>query len=208
LTSATNKGKFIARLNAPRGSSERWRGELIEITGQLADHAAQKENLDRFYRLLAERDFAPGDTSFVEPLPADASGSFHIAGNERCRECHEDDCRLWKDSKHAAAWESLATKGSHVDAYCQQCHTTGYGLPGGFESVRRSPSLVAVGCESCHGPSLAHAQHEETPTAFAGQAESQCVRCHDRENSPNFVYDEYWTKIEHGETSNKPEVGT
>jgi hypothetical protein len=208
LTSATNKGKFVARLNAPRGSSERWQGELIELTGQFADHVDQEENLDRFYHSLAERDFRPGDTSFVAPLPADVLGSFRIAGNERCRECHEDDCRLWKESKHAVAWESLAAKGAHVDAYCQQCHTTGYGLPGGFESARRSRSLGAVGCESCHGPSLAHAQHEETPTAFVGQADSQCVRCHDRENSPDFAYDKYWAKIEHGDTSIKQEVGT
>jgi hypothetical protein len=26
------------------------------------------------------------------------------------------------------------------------------------------------------------------------------VRCHDRENSPKFNYDQYWDKIKHGET--------
>ena len=44
----------------------------------------------------------------------------------------------WRKSKHAAAWKSLEAKGAHVDPDCQRCHTTGYGLPGGFASVRRS----------------------------------------------------------------------
>ncbi len=25
-----------------------------------------------------------------------------------------------------------------------------------------------------------------------------CIRCHDRENSPQFGFDEYWALIEHG----------
>jgi hypothetical protein len=34
-------------------------------------------------------------------------------------------------------------------------------------------------------------------TPFA--ARDQCITCHDRENSPLFGYDEYWSRIRHGE---------
>jgi hypothetical protein len=85
----------------------------------------------------------------------------------------------------------------HVDNYCMQCHTTGFGLPGGFVSRTSSPQLVNVGCESCHGPSQAHVEKPKIRTPFA--AADQCIRCHDHENSPEFVYAAYWPRIRHGE---------
>ncbi|MCE9526065.1 MAG: cytochrome c family protein, partial [Planctomycetales bacterium] len=87
-------------------------------------------------------------------------------------------------------------RGAHVDAECQRCHTTGFGLPGGFLSARRTPELGSVGCESCHGPSHAHAlnPHERTPFP----AREQCIRCHDHENSPTFDFSTYWPRIKHG----------
>src|SRR5262249_6613355 len=118
------------------------------------------------------------------------------AGNATCVSCHKNDCTLWDGSKHGHAWQTIKDKGYHVDSYCQQCHTTGFGLPGGFESIGRTASLTNVGCESCHGPSHAHVQNVKTKTPFA--AKDQCVRCHDHENSPKFEYEIYWPKITHG----------
>ncbi|HEU5432766.1 MAG TPA: multiheme c-type cytochrome, partial [Thermomicrobiales bacterium] len=109
---------------------------------------------------------------------------------------HADDCRAWDDSRHAAAWATLVEKRSQFDPYCQQCHTTGYGLSGGFASVARGAERTAVGCESCHGPSQAHAEREQIKTSYL--ARDRCIRCHDRENSPEFEFEAYWSQIEHG----------
>jgi hypothetical protein len=92
-------------------------------------------------------------------------------------------------------------RGYHVDSYCQQCHTTGYGLPGGFESAGGSAALRSVGCESCHGPSQAHVRNPKLHTPFA--ARDQCQSCHDHENSPQFNYAAYWPRIEHGKPAEK-----
>jgi hypothetical protein len=206
VMAVTNKGKFVAALDVPRTGSNEWKATIHELTDKYADHSRQKENLTAFYRMLADRQLRPAETSFAEPLPAGAPADFRIAGSQSCLECHQNDCRDashankatqdWNKSKHARAWETLEQKGAHVDAYCQQCHTTGYGLPGGFETFAATPKLVSVGCESCHGPSAAHLKApKQRPTAFHGQAKSHCAKCHDRENSPGFEYERYWDAL-------------
>ncbi len=196
LTSATNKGKYLVDLVAPPALQGPWKGNVVEMNDALVDDAKQVANLQAFRLLLRERDFAASETSFVPGLqyPED----YRVAGTERCRECHEDDCRQWDDSGHAQAWRTLADTGAEVDAYCQSCHTTNFGLPGGFLSAGRSKDRQNVGCESCHGASTAHCDDPDVRTPCYQQAANQCTTCHDRENSPLFVYNEYWPKIVHG----------
>ena len=165
---------------------------------QFPDDPRQKENLQAFYGTLAERDLDPAQTSFVQLLPTTLPEDFRVAGTKSCLDCHESDFETWHASTHASAWESLTHTGAHVDSQCQQCHTTGFGFPSGFLSARRSLQHRSVGCESCHGPSQAHQQDPQVRTAYTGQARNQCVDCHDRENSPQFAFDEYWAKIRHG----------
>jgi hypothetical protein len=198
VTSATNKGKFLAQLTPPAAAGARWTGEVVEMTERFEDDEQQKRNLDMFYAALAEQDLAASQTSFVQNVAAHAPQGFRIAGMTACCTCHAADCDTWNHSSHAHAWQSLTKSGAHVDAYCQQCHTTGFGLPGGFVSVARSEMHASVSCESCHGPSEAHVQDPETRTAYAGLAADQCVRCHDRENSPTFEYEPFWQQVRHG----------
>jgi hypothetical protein len=135
-----------------------------------------------------------------------------VAGNARCRPCHEEDDCLWEASKHAEAWQALVARGAEADPYCQQCHTTGYGLPGGFVSAGRSAMRRNVGCESCHGPARQHVRNPHLRTTYYGRAKEHCSQCHDRENSPQFAYDDYWSRIEHGtatpEEENSPAAPT
>jgi len=200
LISSTNQGKFLARLDAPTPGAARWTGSIVKLDEQWADEPGQVANIEEFYRELGRADFTPADTSFAPSVVALPEG-FRIAGTETCRTCHQHDeeCKPWDASRHAHAWESLRRTGAHVDPDCQRCHTTGYGLPDGFQSVRRSPQRVNVGCESCHGPSGAHVADAEVHTAFYARAKDHCTGCHDRENSPEFRYEEYWPKIRHGE---------
>ncbi len=194
VLSATNKGKFLARLQAKGRGKLEWSGEIVEVKSDLIDSLAQQHNLARFRDELARRDFAPLDTPFA--LPAD--DRLRIAGTESCRACHAAECAAWQSSAHGHSWESLRARGAHVDPYCQQCHTNAYGQSGGFRSLADADALKSVGCESCHGPSAAHVTDPRTPTTFAGQAADRCLHCHDRENSPQFSYEAYWTRIRHG----------
>lgn len=203
LASATSKGKYLAEFkltsaDAPR----RWQGAIVELTDRFADDQRQVQNLHEFYASLRAHDFTPHDTSFVTQLSLPES--FRIAGTETCRDCHADECRVWDGSGHAQAWQVLIKTGAEVDPYCQQCHVTGYGVPNGFVSVRRSADRVAVGCESCHGAASAHAHDPAVRTTFFGRARDQCVSCHDHENSPKYDYEKYWPQILHGPQTSTP----
>jgi predicted CXXCH cytochrome family protein len=197
---ATNKGKFLVHLRQAAGKG--WEGEVVELGPEWADEVRQVENLERFHAELAKRDFAASETGLVPALADNRPADFRLAGTEACESCHTADCAQWRQSPHGRAWTTLVDKRSQFDSYCQQCHTTGYGLPGGFESVGLSPERTDVGCESCHGPSQAHADRPRTKTLYA--ARDLCVRCHDRENSPQFDYAVYWPQIEHGQVESGP----
>ena len=194
----TNKGKFLVHLEqAARGTT--WEGKIVELSQDFADDAAQVASLKRFRDELARTDFSAEQTSFSPSLPAGLPKDFRVAGTDTCRQCHANDCQSWSGSRHGHAWKTLVEKGSHVDPYCQHCHSTGYGQPGGFVSLAKSLSRVDVGCESCHGPAQAHSLKPTVKTIF--DARDRCVQCHDHENSPQFAYDKYWNQIAHGEAA-------
>jgi hypothetical protein len=194
LASATNKGKFLVRLEATPGPGG-WRGEVVEMGPDVGDDSVQQENVRQYLAELAGHDFTATESGLA-PAPAAAPPGYRLAGNRACTACHEADCRAWEGSHHARAWETLKAHGYQVDPSCQQCHTNAYGLPGGFASMRQTPEAVGVGCETCHGPSAAHIRDSSTKTPFA--ARDQCARCHDHENSPKFEYAGYWERIRHG----------
>jgi hypothetical protein len=196
LASATSKGKFMVQLQIPAARADAWTGQVVEMSSVFPDDPGQSANLRQFLDHLARSDYPAPQTGLIAPL-ASAPAGFKVAGNTECSFCHGADYQHWTTTAHHNAWNTLQNKGFHVDPYCQQCHTTGYAMPGGFVSVVHSDDRVAVGCESCHGPSSAHAADPRIKTPF--RAADECMQCHDRENSPAFKYDVYWPKIKHGQ---------
>lgn len=199
LTSATNKGKFLAEVTFGGTRRNNVSARIVEMSPDYPDDPAQRDNLFAFRKQLAIRDFRAEESGLVD-VPSDLrdrSEAWTIAGTNTCRDCHQLSHEIWGDSGHAHAWERLVDEGAHVDPYCQQCHTTGYGFDSGFQSLKTSTERVNVGCESCHGPSLAHASDSTQPTTL--DARGQCLSCHDPENSPAFQYEPYWERIAHGE---------
>ena len=197
IAAVANKGKFLARFDGQLQEARlEWAGSIVELGPDIADDPTQNENLQRWRQALLERDFSAEETGFAPTLPPNLPADYRVAAEQSCRECHPGDHDIWADSRHAHAWQTLVAVKAHGDSYCQQCHTTGYGLPGGFQSLAQSAAQVNVSCESCHGPSQAHARRPATKTPLV--ARDQCVKCHDPENDPEFDYATYWPQIEHG----------
>ena len=193
VSSSTNKGKFILKMKLPNeGVVE---AKIVEVTHDIKEAESQKQNLRDFYAELGRADFSPTQTQFVSTRLM-STNQPKIIGSKSCVECHQQDDSVWHDSGHAHAWHSLETTGAQVDPSCQRCHTTGYGLTGGFETIAKSMTMASVGCENCHGPSAKHAADPSIRTPFV--ASEQCITCHDHENSPEFEYESYWDEIIHG----------
>jgi Cytochrome c554 and c-prime len=202
IASATNKGKFLVHMQGTFSSNRfSWTGQVVEMDRQWSDEPQQQENYQRYLEKLARLDFPANETGLATPLPADLPKDYRLAGDHACAQCHSQDAALASETGHAHAWQTLAERKAQADPSCQQCHTTGYGLPGGFQSMARTPEAVGVRCESCHGPALAHSRRPEVRTPFA--AADQCRRCHDHENSPAFDFATYWPRIKHGSNKDK-----
>ena len=195
--SATNKGKFLIEMETP-GKPAAWSAKVVELNPSIPDDAAQERNLAEFRAELGRLDFTAEQSGLAPTPPPNAQPGYRIAGTRSCAACHQEESRVHEHSKHAIAWHTLQERGLHIDPQCQTCHTTGYGVPGGFQSVSQDLG-TSVGCESCHGPSQGHVEEPRTRTPFA--ARDQCIVCHDSENSPRFSFDEFWKKILHGKKS-------
>ena len=197
VTSSTNKGKFLVQLDYDPDRGQRFEAKVVELDESWTDDVDQRKNLDAYHERLAGKDFESPFTGVKKSVATAMDSKDQFVGNAKCQACHVGDCQHYTSTKHSVAWETLENKFSHVDPYCQQCHTTGYGSEVGFVSIQKSPDLFDVGCESCHGPSSRHCEKPTIKTVY--DARDQCLQCHDRENSPLFKYELYWPKILHGQ---------
>jgi len=95
-----------------------------------------------------------------------------------CKSCHPAQFEQWAKSDHAQAFASL-TNGHEKEPGCMGCHMTGFLVPGGVQNYESATQFVQVGCESCHGPSVAHVtsanKHQGTSRAVDPVL---CLGCH------------------------------
>ena len=145
---------------------------------------------------------------FMLFMPARSHAQF--VGAAKCRVCHLPQLKSWEQTKMAKAFDLLKpgaaaeAKRSHKldpdkdythDPNCISCHVTGYGEPGGFVSVGKTPNLVGVQCEACHGPgegylkpnrmSFQNKEYKRGDLVAAGMvipSAETCQRCHNQKS--------------------------
>ncbi|MCC6125983.1 MAG: hypothetical protein IT426_13540 [Pirellulales bacterium] len=153
------------------------------------------------------------------PSPQKESGGRYV-GTEKCKPCHEESYKIWRKSGHAKGYQTLAELDPprNYDPECLSCHVVGWNpqryfpYESGFKSKEKTPHLLDVGCEDCHGPGELHCKAEEggdqakmdqyRKASVITKEESeknQCRTCHDGENSPDFNFSKYWPYVEHYE---------
>jgi hypothetical protein len=134
-------------------------------------------------------------------------------GSDQCKACHPAAYAVWEKHPHSHAYDALvkATRPTQrqFDGECIVCHTVGFKYKTGFESEKKTPDLLNVGCESCHGPGSEHANDKNNLQLRAAMnpfkirpGENQdkweirigdaCASCHDTDNSVHFNFPTYW----------------
>jgi hypothetical protein len=71
---------------------------------------------------------------------------------------------------------------------CYVCHTTGYGRPGGFISIEKTPHLKNAGCEVCHGAGELHVKTTSRRDIKRKMTLKDCEVCHTSERVKAFRY--------------------
>jgi len=117
-------------------------------------------------------------------------------GSESCESstCHSEPSKHsyeyaeWILSDHAKAYQTLVDVNSQYDPECIECHVIGYEWESGFKTLEKTPKLINVGCEICHGPG---SEHNKDPynnkTRPIEDIVKQCLECHKPEHSGDFA---------------------
>jgi len=142
---------------------------------------------------------------------ADSGNSF--VGAAKCKTCHKKEgignqFGSWLESKHAKAYDTLATDQAREwaaeagvddpqnDDKCVKCHVTAHGVPAERLSKKFDKTL-GVQCEACHGAGKGYRKKKimvdrdlAVSKGLVLQSEEICVRCHNDE-SPAWKPDRY-----------------
>jgi hypothetical protein len=118
-----------------------------------------------------------------------------FTGTAACIGCHPYAGLAWQQTKHAKAYDALAQVGKQHHLDCVSCHVLGWQRPQGVCRIDQTENRREVGCESCHGPGSEHLARPVAGNMALPREPSFCVSCHDKENSPQFDFDAYRSKI-------------
>ena len=134
------------------------------------------------------------EEDLLEQMPRSSGPEY--AGSRICMSCHAKAAEKWQASKHAVALATLEREHHDRDPDCISCHVVDIQKQNGFRTRTETPDLADVGCESCHGPGLAHA---DLPKAheMPNVVKDSCTKCHTVNNSPRFNFESYWRQIAH-----------
>jgi len=200
----TPKGKdyvLIEMLSADSSVSPPTTKQTMDDSGTYAQIAAGDRRITVSYRRIPRE---TDDHPDIAPLIKAAEDAAELASPAEpwqewegqifasvgvCAGCHPAQAERWTQTKHAYTWELLAIDDSQGNLDCVRCHTTGYGLDGGFLRAASVGSLTGVQCEVCHGPSLQHAYAPEAvSTPHTVPPEATCLSCHQEDRSIGFSY--------------------
>ena len=196
LICATGRyGRYISSLKIEHAPDKTLKLSFDDVA--LVEEIEKDENLVKQYKLYQQR---VKEAGLLEKNPRfpDEKGIKYV-GSDSCEssDCHSEPCVhvfehvVWKESDHAKAYQTLVDKGSQYDPECIECHVVGYKYNSGFRTLEKTPELINVGCENCHGPGSAHCINPyENPTIPIEDIEKQCLKCHSPEHSGDFAGNE------------------
>jgi hypothetical protein len=193
LTQLDRGGRSVGRLEVYRGGREPtgvrgtavgeflFRHGFVQLLVEMPDHPVVGPLVTRTLKelsVLQERQAAEA------PVPEDPDCGKEYVGIASCRTCHPARYRAWLDTRHAKAYETLATRKRQFDPECVVCHAVAFECEGDVIDWKALEGFTNVQCEACHGPGSLHVQSEGGEKLLAGRGLLvSCARCHTPERS-------------------------
>lgn len=210
---------------------------LTALLNQEAD--ASKIRYELGLILLSQNKQDEANKLFRDGLSIMSSQGATYIGVKKCKSCHFKQWNSWRKTKMAKTYEVLKpgvrseekmkmkfdpNKDYTKDPACLGCHTSGYGIPGGFvvanagdaAAIKQAKDNEGVTCEGCHGPGSKSIEIQEDikdnkrPYRFAELRAvgfqrtdvRSCTPCHNtsdpgKEPGYHFVYEDNRTEDQH-----------
>jgi hypothetical protein len=226
---AAFKGALTSRFpEVASGQAKDSESTLVSLFDDEKTAACARYQLGLIYESQGKLDRAA--ILFRDSLTIISNGHARYIGyKDGCKSCHFKEWKSWKDTKMANAFDALKpgasaqtktkfkldpAKDYTQDPNCLPCHTTGFGLPGGYAiptnasyKVKKAAEQTRGGtCEACHGPGSkyapVHKDVEEKARSYAQDEfyavgenkvdEQICTRCHNRRSptvGPDYHFD-------------------
>ena len=212
LVTVGHKGKHAGLVGwYPAATEEKFQFDLVRLDGKrFKDDPRMIEHMKFYQDMLKDSQLAETEPALQHPSGA------KFVGAEKCGECHTKAFAKWSETGHAFAFDSLLEGRRGIprtfDPECLSCHVTGWHpqqvlrYDSGYINEKLSAHLLGNQCENCHGPGSRHIELIEADDLVEArklvkvtqkQAQTFCYDCHDLDNSPHFVFEEYWPEIAH-----------
>jgi len=199
---AAKETKYLGELRCyadAAGVIDRFTARYVELDEVIPDDPQMAEvtrraraEIDQVQTRMAEAEAAAHEAKVAAGGPASP-----YVTSAACATCHQAEYQTWERTRHARAFAALEARQRPFDAACVGCHSAGF-QQGGFVNIKATPQFAGVGCESCHGPGAEHVKQPKAGGYPTPAAPASCVGCHDRDNSPDFVFARYWPVVAHG----------
>lgn len=165
----------------------------------LSDHEQTARRLADAKARVTDEGSGGADLSALSQVPRFVPGGGVFAGSDSCQGCHPEPTAQWSRTGHSRAYAGLVAVDRAMDPECYSCHVTGAGEEGGPKGPAHVGPFRDVQCESCHGPSGAHARAGgQVPPGRPQVTEATCVTCHDGERDMGrFEYERYLPRVTH-----------
>lgn len=222
---------------AVNGKADEAEKALLSLLDNEKNAARTRYELGLLYKIRGGFDDAA--TMFYKAQVLVVNKGAAYVGVSTCKKCHLKQYKSWKTTKMAKTFDVLKPgenaeakinlkfdpkKDYTKDAKCLECHTTGFGMPGGYKipkagnskEKKRAKNNEGTTCEACHGPGSKYAGiHKNIMTKKqkytfdklrqAGEHKADvksCTVCHNRRNPTvgdefHFDYEEHKVKDTH-----------
>jgi 2',3'-cyclic-nucleotide 2'-phosphodiesterase (5'-nucleotidase family) len=202
---AANQTKHLGELRCyvdAQGVVDRFTARYVELDEVIPDDAemARVTRQARGEIDVVQRQMAEVEATAHATRSAASKQPLVYVTSQVCAACHKQEYEVWQKTRHAHAFAALESKQRAFDASCVGCHSLGFQKQG-FVNIKATPQFAGVHCESCHGPGAAHVAAPKAGNYKTPEAPASCITCHDRENSPDFVFPKYWAVVAHSNSA-------